>query len=166
MRMAEHDRQFHPQAGEIVDIEEPAIIDFVAGDAVIGGSPVLSLDQGIERLPVVVQRRDLGIQGRPAGGIVAQRARRVRTSARAHALLPAAARSAGRKTGRSSGRAPDRRVPIRSRRTADRSAACGYRRPRPASVPSAHRISASACRPLSSTPYWSPRNGTSSLFSR
>ena len=69
--MAKHGRQLHAQAGEIVDVEKPAIVDVVARDAVVGDAPELLLDQHIERLPVVVQRRYLRIQSRAAGDTVA-----------------------------------------------------------------------------------------------
>ena len=51
MGVVEHLRQFHAQAGEIVDVEEAAVVDVVAGDAEMGGAPVLLPDQRVEPRP-------------------------------------------------------------------------------------------------------------------
>src|SRR5208337_1999894 len=49
MSVAEHGRQFHTHAGEVVDVEEAAVVDIIAGDAEIGDAPGLLLDQAVER---------------------------------------------------------------------------------------------------------------------
>ena len=47
VRVIEQLRQFHAQAGELVDVEEAAIIDVVGGNAEMRRAPVLILDQRI-----------------------------------------------------------------------------------------------------------------------
>ena len=44
-------RQFNAQTGELVDIEEPAIIDIVGGNPEMGSAPVLLADQCIQFAP-------------------------------------------------------------------------------------------------------------------
>ena len=53
MRVVEHLRQLHPEAGEVVDVEEAAIVDVVGGDAEMRGAPILLLDQRVEVAPAV-----------------------------------------------------------------------------------------------------------------
>ena len=45
VRVIEQLRQFHAQAGELVDVEEAPVIDVVGGNAEMRGAPVLILDQ-------------------------------------------------------------------------------------------------------------------------
>ena len=49
--MVEHLRQFHAQAGELVDVEEAAIIDVVGGDAEMRRAPVLVRGSGRRAWP-------------------------------------------------------------------------------------------------------------------
>ena len=41
MGMTEHRRQLHAHAGQVVDVEEAAIVDVVAGNAEVGDAPGL-----------------------------------------------------------------------------------------------------------------------------
>ena len=45
--MVEELRQFHAQAGELVDVEEAPVIDVVGGNAEMRGTPVLVFDQRV-----------------------------------------------------------------------------------------------------------------------
>ena len=47
VRVLEHLRQLDADAREVVDVEEPPIVDVVAGDAKVRGTPVLLGDDGI-----------------------------------------------------------------------------------------------------------------------
>ena len=58
MRVIEHLRQFHAQAGELVDVEEAPVIDVISGNTEMRGAPVLILDQCIQFMP--------GLERRPA----------------------------------------------------------------------------------------------------
>ena len=55
VRVVEHLRQLHPEAGEVVDVEEAAIVDVVGGDAEMRGAPILLLDQRVEVAPAVAR---------------------------------------------------------------------------------------------------------------
>ena len=79
VHVLEHFRQLDPQAREVVDVEEPPIVDVVAGDAKVRGTPVLLGDDGIERAAhaVVVGAID-ALDAQP-------RARRARQRRRARA---------------------------------------------------------------------------------
>ena len=83
VRVVEHLRQLHAQAGEIVDVEEAAIVDVVGGDAEMRGAPVLLLDQRVEAAPAVeaaglaIEPRDRGRNRVAAHRPVRGRARRV-----------------------------------------------------------------------------------------
>ena len=45
MRGLEHDRQFHADPGQVVDVEEATVVDVVAGDMEAGDAPELLVDQ-------------------------------------------------------------------------------------------------------------------------
>ncbi len=51
MGMIEEFRQFDPDAGEIVDVEEAPVIDVIGRDTEMRGAPILILDQRIEPCP-------------------------------------------------------------------------------------------------------------------
>ena len=50
--VVEQFRLLHAQAGELVDVEEAAIVDVVGGDLEIRRAPVLSLDQAMQAIGV------------------------------------------------------------------------------------------------------------------
>ena len=51
VRVVEQLRQLHAQAGELVDVEEAAVVDVVGGDAEMRCAPVLVLDQRVQVAP-------------------------------------------------------------------------------------------------------------------
>jgi len=48
VRLVEQFRQFHAQAGELIDVEEAPVIDVVCGNTEVRCTPVLVLDQHIQ----------------------------------------------------------------------------------------------------------------------
>ena len=63
--------QFHPQPGKVVDVEEAAIVDVVAGDAEMRSAPMLFSDQGVEHGRVAIQLAHGRVDGLLHGGVVA-----------------------------------------------------------------------------------------------
>ena len=63
--------QFHPQPGKVVDVEEAAIIDVVAGDAEMRGAPMLIPDQGVEHRRVAIQLAHRCVDGLLHRGVIA-----------------------------------------------------------------------------------------------
>ncbi len=59
VHVVKHFRQLHPHPGQLADVEEPAIVDVVGGDAEVGEPPVLVLDEGVELGPAL---GGLGVQ--------------------------------------------------------------------------------------------------------
>jgi hypothetical protein len=51
MHVLEDFRQFHSQSGQLVDIEEPSVIDIVGGRSEMRDTPVLFLNQIVQCLP-------------------------------------------------------------------------------------------------------------------
>src|ERR1019366_9632508 len=51
MHVIEDFRQFHSQAGQFINVEEPSVIDIVRGRSEMGNTPVLFLNQIVQRLP-------------------------------------------------------------------------------------------------------------------
>jgi hypothetical protein len=52
VRVVEQLRQLHPDAGKLVDVEEPAVVDVVGRHAKMRHAPVLVGDQGVQPPPV------------------------------------------------------------------------------------------------------------------
>src|SRR5215471_16253518 len=73
-------RQFHPDAGKLVDIEKATVVDVVGGHAEIRGTPVLKLYEFVERLPAIFIARDARKPGerRRDGSANLRRGRRLR----------------------------------------------------------------------------------------
>ena len=80
-------RLFHAQAGELVDVEEAAIIDVVGSDAKMRSAPVLRPDQAVQtvRDPCSLNERDSARVTASARPAVRQRARPAPPSARRRA---------------------------------------------------------------------------------
>jgi hypothetical protein len=51
MHVIEDFRQFHSQPGQFINVEEPSVIDIVGGRSEMGNTPVLFLNQIVQRLP-------------------------------------------------------------------------------------------------------------------
>src|SRR6516164_10122985 len=51
MSVIEQLRQFHAQAGELVDVEKTSVIDVVGGNTEVRRAPVLILDQCVQLTP-------------------------------------------------------------------------------------------------------------------
>ena len=58
VRMLEHRRELHPEAGQIVDVEEAPVVDLVLGDAEERDPPELRGNQPVHLAPVAIERVD------------------------------------------------------------------------------------------------------------
>ena len=86
MGVLEHRRKLHAQAGEIVDVEEAAVVDLVLGHAMKCDAPELRADQRVQFTPVAVERSDPRRDAR--------RALRVGAASSANSAFSSCARSA------------------------------------------------------------------------
>ena len=73
--VSEHRPELHPEAREVVDVEETPVVDLVLRDAEEGDAPDLRLDQPVEFAPVGVEGGDARLD-RGARALVVARQRR------------------------------------------------------------------------------------------
>ena len=73
--------KLHPQAGQVVNVEKPPIVDLVLRNPEEGDAPMLRLDQPIELAPVAIEGFDTPLDGLERVRVLARQLREVRLEA-------------------------------------------------------------------------------------